>query len=127
MKTHGAEEVQLYVLFLSERSSVRISAGTPTILTEILSGFPQFLQENIGMVFRLGNDHFPQKPFPIHHLSTILPFDAKQCSFSQHRKQPAQEKDAPHKDEAHIKVRNVLSDTSALITVVFLKIKSPKL
>jgi hypothetical protein len=45
------------------RCSIRISAGTPAILTASFRGFPQFLHTNTGIISRLGHDRFPQNPF----------------------------------------------------------------
>jgi hypothetical protein len=66
------------------RCSVRISAGTLTILSEILRGFPQYLQTSAGVVHWIRPRPFPYRshksqplapilsqmnPFHIHHVS----------------------------------------------------------
>jgi hypothetical protein len=45
------------------RSSVRIAAGTPAILTIGLRDFSQSLQANAGIITRLGHDRFIPNPF----------------------------------------------------------------
>jgi hypothetical protein len=45
-------------LLLLGRYSLRISAGSPNILTEILVVFAQYLQENAGVISRLGKYPF---------------------------------------------------------------------
>jgi hypothetical protein len=52
-----------------------ISGGTPVILIEIFLDLPQSLQENAGIIPRSGLDCFLSKPFPIHHLPSLLLFD----------------------------------------------------
>jgi hypothetical protein len=44
---------------------VRISTGTPAILVKGFPLFPQFLQENLGIVIRLSDNYFPSKSFQI--------------------------------------------------------------
>jgi hypothetical protein len=50
------------------RFSVRISSGTPVIVTEVLHGFPQYIQINVWEVPRLGCVHFFQI---LYNLSSI--------------------------------------------------------
>jgi hypothetical protein len=51
--------------------SVRISTGTPTILTDVFRGFPQSLQANSGWVLLLGYDRFLPNPLQFIYHPTI--------------------------------------------------------
>jgi hypothetical protein len=53
---HGGYRVGVTPVFGTR--SVLISAGVPTILTEMFRGFPQSLQLNVGIVSPLGGDLF---------------------------------------------------------------------
>jgi len=45
---------------------VQISAGTPTILTEIFRDFPQYLYENADTASPSDHDRFLPNPFHFH-------------------------------------------------------------
>jgi hypothetical protein len=53
------------------RYPVRISSGTPTIVTETVHGFPHFLQANAGTVYLKRPRSLPSSSFPVHHSSVI--------------------------------------------------------
>jgi hypothetical protein len=56
--------------------SVRFSAGTPAIMVEVIRGCTQSLQAYVGMVLRLGHDHFLPNPFTfIIHRFTLYCID----------------------------------------------------
>jgi hypothetical protein len=59
------------------RSWIRISAGTPAILTEGFRGFPRALQAKVGMVLRLRPQLVSSKPIsgrlPSYHLALCSP------------------------------------------------------
>jgi hypothetical protein len=116
-------EVQLYVFFVCEKSSVRISAGIPGILTECprVSSVPSSKCMDIMVTSR---------PLPSKALanSTLVRYLTDQrCTASQRRIQLVQESNAPSTEEAHITVLHALSDTPGFITVVFPEIKYLKL
>jgi hypothetical protein len=47
--------------------------GAPAILSEVTSGFPQVLQENVDIILRLDGAHFPQNLFlVIVHVSSFF-------------------------------------------------------
>jgi hypothetical protein len=45
------------------KCSVRISVGTPTILTEVFRDFPQLIRPNIGIAPQLVHDHLLHNSF----------------------------------------------------------------
>jgi hypothetical protein len=62
--------------------SVRNTAGTLVILTEVLPGFSQPLGPNFGFLPRVMSLRLPSKFFPIRY-SVVLPFYAVQCGYRQ--------------------------------------------
>jgi hypothetical protein len=50
---------------------VRISAGTPASLMEVIRVIPQNHQADVGIVSRLGHDRFLQNPFQFVNRPTI--------------------------------------------------------
>jgi hypothetical protein len=53
------------------RCSVRISAGTPDILTKDFRGFLQSLEANAGVIPRLDQDRIRQNTFQLIHHPTL--------------------------------------------------------
>jgi hypothetical protein len=54
------------------RSPLRISAGLPIILIEVICGFSQFLQRNVRKYLKLRHDHFLPQPVQFFIYDTII-------------------------------------------------------